>query len=302
MSRPTRNVERESARPAHPPWTKIRRILEAALEEDLGESGDLTTDAVIPAGTETDAKIVARQELVAAGLPVALQVFRLLAERDRRRLAVEERILEGETAGRGAILATVRGDAAVILYGERTALNLLGRMCGVATLTRKAAEEIRGTDARILDTRKTMPCLRILDKYAVAVGGGVNHRFGLYDAVMIKDTHIGVTGSLRAAVRAALDAGHDRSIVTAEVQDPKQLEEVIAAGAGRAILDNMTLPQLRECVEIGKGRIVLEASGGLCPGSLRPVAETGVDFLSLGALTHSAPSADVAMEISPGGE
>ncbi len=145
-----------------------------------------------------------------------------------------------------------------------------------------------------------MPGLRELDKYAVAVGGGTNHRHGLYDAVMIKDTHLGVTGSVSGAVRAALAAGHDPMIITAEVRTPEQLREAMAAGAGRALLDNMDLPELRECVAIGKGRIVLEASGGLRPGNLRPVAETGVDFLSLGWLTHSAPSADVAMEIDGG--
>ncbi len=278
-----------------PSKAAVDRIVAAALAEDLDLAGDITTAAVIPKSSTASARIVARSDLVVAGLAVACGVFRHL---DRDRLTIAAAFRDGDEATCGELLATVQGDAAAILTGERTALNILGRMSGVATGTRAAVREVEGTGAVILDTRKTMPGLRELDKYAVAAGGGTNHRLGLYDAIMIKDTHLGVTGSVSDAVRAALAAGHDPGIITAEVRSAAQLREAMAAGAGRALLDNMTLAALRECVTIGKGRIVLEASGGLRPGNLRPVAETGIEFLSLGWLTHSAPSADVAMEIA----
>lgn len=275
----------------------VNRILDVALAEDLDMAGDITTAAVIPKGSTATARIVARCELVVAGVDVACGVFRRL---DSRQVSVDVAVQDGDEVAAGTLLATVTGDAAVILTGERAALNILGRMSGVATTTRSAVREIAGTGAVILDTRKTMPGLRELDKYAVAAGGGTNHRLGLFDAVMIKDTHLGVTGSVSGAVRAALSAGHAPGIITAEVRSTDQLEEAIEAGAGRALLDNMDLATLQACVALGKGRIVLEASGGLRPGNLRAVAETGVDFLSLGWLTHSAPSADVAMEIDGG--
>lgn len=275
----------------------VERIVADALAEDLGAAGDITTAAVIPEGSTATARIVARGALVVAGLKIACGVFsRLQPDGIRLELHAED----GHEAAAGQVLASVSGDAAAILRGERTALNLLGRMCGVATTTRAAVREIEGTGAQILDTRKTMPGLRELDKYAVAAGGGTNHRIGLFDAVMIKDTHLGVAGSVAGAVEAALAAGHARGFVTAEVRSPEELQEAMDAGAGRALLDNMDLPMLRACVALGKGRIVLEASGGLRPGRLRPVAETGVDCLSLGWLTHSAPFADVAMEIHGG--
>ena len=196
-------------------------------------------------------------------------------------------------------MASIEGRWRSILRGERTALNFLTRMCGIATATREAVTEIEGSGARILDTRKTAPGLRLFDKYAVSCGGGTNHRMGLHDAVMIKDTHLGRGGSVEEAVRRALDQGHPAERITAEVRDREQLEQAIRAGAGRALLDNMDLEQMRDAVEIAAGRIVLEASGGLRPGRLRPVAETGVDYLSLGWLTHSAPAADLAMELEP---
>lgn len=271
----------------------VERCVDAALDEDLGGAGDLTTDAVIPAGAAARAAIVARSEFVTAGLPVAAAVF----ERLDPELRWEPRHADGDEVPAGTVLATVCGAAGPILRGERTALNFLMRMCGIATLARTAAREIAHTGARILDTRKTAPGLRVLDKYAVAAGGAVNHRMGLFDAVMIKDTHVAVAGSVGAAVRSALAAGHPAERITAEVRTPFELREAIDAGAGRALLDNMDIAGLAACVREGKGRIVLEASGGLRPGSLAAVAETGVDFLSLGWLTHSAVAADVAMEI-----
>jgi nicotinate-nucleotide pyrophosphorylase (carboxylating) len=184
-----------------------------------------------------------------------------------------------------------------MLRGERTALNFLMRMCGIATAARSAVTETAETGARILDTRKTAPGLRRLDKYAVAAGGALNHRLGLYDAVMIKDTHLGVVGSVAGAVARARAAGHPADRITVEVRDVEQLRQAIESGAGRALLDNMDPVALREAVKIGGGRIVLEASGGLRPGALRAIAESGVDYLSIGYLTHSAPAADLAMEM-----
>lgn len=271
----------------------VSRIVDTALREDLGIDGDVTTAAVVPAGAIATARIVARDALVVAGLPVAHAVFARL-DRSLRWSALAT---DGDEVEAGAILATVEGAAKAILEGERTALNILMRSCGIATAARRAVQEIEGTGARILDTRKTAPGLRSLDKYAVAAGGATNHRLGLHDAVMIKDTHLGIVGSVGEAVRRALAAGHPPARITAEVRSVDQLREAIDAGAGRALLDNMDVEGLRRCVAVGKGRIILEASGGLRPGHLREVAETGVDCLSLGWLTHSARAADVAMEI-----
>jgi nicotinate-nucleotide pyrophosphorylase (carboxylating) len=270
----------------------VRRIVAAALEEDLGAEGDLTTAAVVPEDRTAAGHVVARTELVIAGLSVAREVFRQLDPS----LIFLELSGEGERAEPGQRLATVTGRARPILEGERTALNFMMRMSGIATTTRRAVDEVAGTGARILDTRKTAPGLRVLDKLSVAIGGGENHRMGLFDAVMIKDTHLGVGGSVGEAVRATLGSGVPGERITAEVRNLPELEEAIAAGAGRALLDNMSVEEIREAVRVGKGRIVLEASGGLRPGGLRAVAETGVDFLSVGWLTHSVTAADVAME------
>lgn len=271
----------------------LRRVVAAALEEDLGAAGDITTEAVISPGARATGRLVARADLVLAGLSVAREVFRALDESVR----FEEHHRDGERVAAGARIASVRGAAAPILKGERTALNFLMRLSGIATATRAAVDEVAGTKARILDTRKTAPGLRLLDKYAVAAGGAENHRIGLYDAAMIKDTHLALAASIGEAVGAVLRAGHPRGNVTVEVGSLQELEQAIAAGAGRALLDNMDLRTMRRAVELAAGRIVLEASGGLRPGKLRAVAETGVDFLSLGWLTHSAPAGDLAMEM-----
>jgi nicotinate-nucleotide pyrophosphorylase (carboxylating) len=273
----------------------VRQVVAAALDEDLGTRGDLTTDAVYDRPVQGTAHIVARENLVLAGIDVALRVFRTLDP--ALEFAVHQ--TDGARVSGGSRVVRLSGDARPILRGERTALNFLMRMSGIASAASRAVEEVAGTGCRILDTRKTAPGLRHLDKYAVACGGALNHRLGLFDAVMIKDTHLGCGLSVGDAVRRALDNGHPPEIITVEVRDLEQLDQALAAGAGRALLDNMSLPLLRSAVEKAKGKIVLEASGGLCPGALRPVAETGVDFLSLGWLTHSAPAANLAMELEP---
>ena len=278
------------------PASALCSVVGAALAEDLALAGDVTTEAVVPPGRAASGKIVARQALVVAGLPVAAEVFRQLDPQVR----FVPRAREGESVPSGAPLADLSGPAAPILAGERTALNFLMRLCGIASATRRCVEEIAGTGAVLLDTRKTVPGLRLLDKYAVAAGGGTNHRRGLYDAVMIKDTHLAAAGGITRAVRAALSRGHPAERITVEVETPEQLDEAIAAGAGRALLDNMDLQGLRTCVRRAGGRIVLEASGGLRPGGLRPVAETGVHALSVGALTHSVVAADLALDLDRG--
>jgi len=271
----------------------LARTVEAALAEDLGEAGDITTDAVIDSGCRATGRFVAREELVLAGLPVAREVFRQLDAQ----LSFRALRREGERIGAGECVAVVSGGARAILRGERTSLNFLMRMCGVARAADSAVAEVAGTGCVVLDTRKTAPGLRQLDKYATACGGMTNHRMGLYDGVMVKDTHLDAGCGLEQALRRLFERGHDRSIVTVEVRRPAELEQAIAGGAGRAILDNMDLDDLRRAVQIGKGRIVLEASGGLRPGLLRAVAETGVDCISLGWITHSAPAANLALEM-----
>jgi nicotinate-nucleotide pyrophosphorylase (carboxylating) len=272
----------------------VARCVAAALAEDLGPGADVTTQAVVPASRRARATLVAREPMVVAGLAVAEDVFRQLDPA----VVFTPHVEDGERVASGAVVATAEGPARALLQGERTALNFLQRMSGIATATRAAVLEIAGTEATILDTRKTAPGLRALDKFAVAAGGGRNHRQGLYDAAMIKDTHLGAVGSLGAAIRACRAAGLERETITAEVRSVEELDEAIAAGAGRALLDNMTLPALVESVRRGKGKIVLEASGGLRPGTLRPVAATGVEFLSLGYLTHSVRAADLAMDLA----
>jgi nicotinate-nucleotide pyrophosphorylase (carboxylating) len=271
----------------------VRRVVDAALEEDLGAGGDLTASAVVPEGRRARGSIVAREDLVVAGVPVALEIFRRLDPA----LAPVAAAAEGARVSRGAAVLVVEARARALLSGERSALNVLQRMCGIATAARAAVDEVAGTGVAVLDTRKTAPGLRRLDKYAVACGGATNHRMGLYDAVMIKDTHVAAAGPLGLAILRALAHGHPRRDVTAEVGTVDGLEEAIEAGAGRVLLDNMSPAALRECVRRAGGRVVLEASGGLKPGGLREVAATGVDCLSLGWLTHSVRAADLAMDL-----
>lgn len=271
----------------------LRRVVATALDEDLGREGDVTTDAVVAPGLRAVGRIVARQDLILAGLPVAREVFAVLD----RTLQFEGQQADGDPLRADDCVATLTGDPRPMLRGERTALNFLMRMSGIATAAAQASLEVSATRARILDTRKTAPGLRQLDKYAVAVGGGTNHRLGLFDAVMIKDTHLGTGCSIGQAVARAVESGHPRERITVEVRTVEELEQAIAAGAGRALLDNMDPSGLRKAVLVARGRIELEASGGLRPGRLRAVAETGVDWLSLGWLTHSAPAADLALEL-----
>jgi nicotinate-nucleotide pyrophosphorylase (carboxylating) len=274
------------------PRLLIEPVVAAALREDLGGLGDITSDTVVPGDTQADTLIVARQAGVVSGLDVAALAFALVDPS----LDVVAHGQDGDHVTAGAKLLAISGSARSIVTAERVALNFLGRMSGIATLTAKYVAAIAGTLARIADTRKTTPNLRLFEKYAVRCGGGVNHRFGLDDAVLIKDNHIAMAGGIAPAVRRAkAQLGHMVKIEV-EVESLQQLEEALAARADVVLLDNMTPAQLRRCVEIVAGRAVIEASGGITLETVRAVAETGVDLISSGALTHSAPNFDVALD------
>lgn len=274
----------------------INEIVAHALREDLG-SGDLTTLAVIPADAEVAAQFVMREPGVICGLPVVAAVFRSLDPALRLLLP----IAEGSRVERGAVVASVRGPARAILSGERVALNLLQRMSGIATQTARYVETIRGTRARILDTRKTTPGLRALEKYAVRAGGGTNHRFALYDGVMLKDNHLALLASqgvgLAEAIRRAKAAVGPMVRVEVEVESLADALIAAEAGASMILLDNMPPPQLAEVVAAIGGRADLEASGGITLETIRAVAESGVDYISVGALTHSVRALDIGLDI-----
>jgi nicotinate-nucleotide pyrophosphorylase (carboxylating) len=272
-------------------------LLRSALAEDLGERGDVTSMATVPGRARLDVRFTARQAGVAAGLPVlgSLVEDSLGLHADLELLASD-----GERVESGQVLATLRGPARGVLALERTALNLIGHLAGIATLTRAWVDAIAGTDARIRDTRKTMPLLRSLEKYAVRCGGGVNHRTGLHDAVLIKDNHIAAVGGVGAALDAAYAAYPRGSLVVQiEVDTLEQLEEALAHGAEQVLLDNFGPVRLREAV-VHTQRVspatVLEASGGLTLGRAYEIAATGVDLLAVGALTHSAPALDIGLD------
>ena len=272
----------------------VEAAVRAALAEDLGRAGDITSQATIPASAQATAVIAARRKSgVLSGLGLARKAFELADPA----LRFEPAARDGDSFAPGAVLARIEGSARGILAGERVALNFLGRMCGIATLTAHYAAAVAHTNARICCTRKTTPGLRAFEKYAVRCGGGVNHRFGLDDAVLIKDNHIAVAGGAIPALRAAKAfAGHLVKIEI-EVDTLDQLREVLAEGADAVLLDNMSPAQLREAVAMIGGRMIAEASGGIHLGGLKEVAETGVDLISSGALTHSAPVLDLGLDI-----
>jgi len=270
----------------------IEPIVRAALLEDLGRAGDITSDAVVPAEARIDAVIAARQPGVVAGLEAGLLVFELLDPG----ICIERLRRDGDRVARGDQVARIEGNARAVLAAERTALNLVCRLSGVATATRSLVDAVAGTKARIVCTRKTTPGLRLLEKYAVRCGGGFNHRFGLDDAVLIKDNHLLACGGIKPAVeRVRAGLGHMTKIEL-EVDSLAQLEEALALGVDTILLDNMTPDDLRRAVAMTNGRAKLEASGNITLSTVRAVAECGVDYISSGAVTHSAPSLDVALD------
>ena len=269
---------------------EIIECLRRALDEDIG-SGDATTNNIVPAEAALQAQIIAKQNGVVAGLDVAEKVFLLLDDQ----VSFRAHINEGSTVERGSVLADVAGSARALLIGERTALNFLGRMSGIATLTRQFVDAVSGTKAKILDTRKTAPGLRLLDKLAVQRGGGQNHRTGLFDLILIKDNHIDFAGSLAKAVQRAREAQTQLEIEV-EARTIHDVEELLNLGIERILLDNMSVETMREAVKLNAGRAKLEASGNVTLETVRAIAETGVDYISVGALTHSPKVFDVSLK------
>ncbi|MEE9229241.1 MAG: carboxylating nicotinate-nucleotide diphosphorylase [Acidobacteriota bacterium] len=267
-------------------------VIDRALREDLGDKGDVTTTAVVPPDTEIKACLATREAGRVAGLPVALEVFRRLDPEINVRVLHDD----GADVGAGTMIATVEGPARPILTGERTALNILTRLCGIATATRRVVEAIQPYPTRVACTRKTTPGLRALEKYAVRIGGGINHRFGLYDGVLIKDNHIVAAGGLRLAVERARTAFSDTMKIEVEIDSLDQLALSIEAGADAVLLDNLSPDQVREAVRLAAGRVVTEASGGIRPDTVRAYAATGVDLISLGWLTHSTAGLDIGLD------
>lgn len=275
----------------------VEEAVTCALTEDVGQ-GDITSLWTIPAQAQAEGHFLSKAEGIVAGLAVARAVFRA----SDPELAFEARVQDGQPIRQGQIIGEVRGRARGILTAERTALNFLQRMSGIATLTHRYVETVKGTGAVILDTRKTAPGLRLLDKWAVRLGGGQNHRLGLYDMVLIKDNHIAAAGGVTAVVERVREQirGHGSRTgieIEVEVKDLAELREALALDLDRIMLDNMTLQEMREAVILTAGRVPLEASGGVNLETLRQIAETGVDYISVGALTHSVTALDISLDI-----
>ncbi|MEI9989662.1 MAG: carboxylating nicotinate-nucleotide diphosphorylase [Rhizomicrobium sp.] len=270
----------------------VEPIVRHALEEDLGRAGDITSELTVPADTQATAKLVARKPGTIAGLIAARIAFRFADPS----LSFEVRAPDGSTVEAGTVVAVISGPARGVLTGERVALNFTGHLSGVATATRALVDAVAGTKARIVCTRKTTPGLRVLEKYAVRCGGGFNHRFGLDDAVLIKDNHLVAAGGIKPAIeRVRAGLGH-MARIELEVDSLAQLEEALSLGVDTILLDNMTPDTLRQAVALAKGRATLEASGNVTLATVRAIAETGIDYISSGAITHSAPNLDVALD------
>ncbi|WBL33123.1 carboxylating nicotinate-nucleotide diphosphorylase [Sinirhodobacter sp. HNIBRBA609] len=271
----------------------LEPLVRAALTEDLTPMGDVTTRAVIPAGTRYAARLNAREAGVVSGMQIAAIAFRLVDPG----LKVETLVADGQPCAPGQTLMTIEGDAGSILMGERVALNFAGRLTGIATMTAAFVAQTRGTKARVTCTRKTTPGLRVVEKMAVAHGGGSNHRFGLSDAILIKDNHVAAAGGIRAVLEAARAARSHMMRIELEVDSLAQLEEALEVGGADVILlDNMDTPTLHKSVALNAGRVVLEASGNMRLERIAEVAATGVDYISSGALTHSARTLDLGLD------
>jgi nicotinate-nucleotide pyrophosphorylase (carboxylating) len=272
---------------------QLTKLIERFVAEDVGR-GDITTSAVVPSDVVGRARIEAREPGVVGGLAAAQMCFEVVADAP---VVWDGHVTDGQHVAAGDTLAHVSGPLGAILTAERTALNLLGRLSGIATLTARYVDAVAGTAARIVDTRKTTPGLRILEKHAVRMGGGHNHRFGLDDGILIKDNHIVAAGSVTEAVARARAAAPHGFTVEVEVTSLEELDEALAAGADAVLLDNMTVDVVRAAVARAGGKAVLEASGGMTLDTVRAYAEAGVDLISVGALTRSATSLDVALEV-----
>ncbi len=275
-----------------PIW--LEKLIHRALEEDLG-AGDLTTDAIVPPETKGKAALESHEEIILAGLPIFSKVFQHLSPE----WEFEYFFKDGMRVPSGGRICTMTGLLAIILKAERTALNFIQRMSGIATLTRQYVDRVGKLPVRVLDTRKTAPGLRLLDKYAVRMGGGFNHRMGLFDGILIKDNHIAAAGSIAKAVSLAREKAPHTIKIEVEIENPDGIKEAIQAGADMILLDNMTPETIRKCVELAGGKIMLEASGGIALHNIHEIAQTGVDVISVGALTHSARAVDLSLEVLP---
>ncbi len=278
---------------SHIDWNHVDKTLEIALNEDIG-NGDITTSSLIRKNHVSNSVLIAKESFILAGLPFAERVFKLVDSGIKFKSLKKE----GSRAGSGAVIAEIRGRTESLLMAERTALNLLQRLSGIATLTGKYAAEVKGTGTKIVDTRKTAPGLRFFDKYAVRAGGGDNHRFGLFDGILIKDNHIAAVGGIRKAVGRARKGAHHLVKIEVEVKNLKEVKEAMSAGTDIIMLDNMTPDRIKKAVDLIRGRkpdILIEASGNMNLENVRKIAETGVDLISVGAVTHSAPAADISM-------
>jgi nicotinate-nucleotide pyrophosphorylase (carboxylating) len=276
----------------HLPGFDVDAFVRSTLAEDLGAGGDITSQATIPADARFAGVMDSRDAIVVAGLPIAVRFFQGLDPDIEISLLAEE----GQAVAAGSDLMLISGNARAMLTAERSALNTVQHLSGIATMTRAYVDAIAGTGCTLLDTRKTIPGLRVLEKYATRMGGATNHRMGLWDAAMIKDNHVAVAGSVEAAVQRAVAAGIERIIV--EVDRINQIEPALGAGATHLLLDNMTRDELRGCVALVAGRVPTEASGGVRLDSIRAIAETGVTFVSVGRLTQSAPAADIGLDFA----
>jgi nicotinate-nucleotide pyrophosphorylase (carboxylating) len=274
------------------PGFDLSAFVRATLAEDLGDGGDITSAAVIPADARFTGVMDSRDAITVAGLPIAEAFFRAL-DTD---VEIERLVADGDKVAAGTDLMRLKGKGRAMLTAERSALNAVQHLSGIATMTRAYVDKIAGTGAILLDTRKTIPGLRLLEKYATRMGGATNHRMGLWDAAMIKDNHVAVAGSVAEAVRRAVDAGIERIIV--EVDRVDQIEPALAAGATHLLLDNMDAPTLRGAVTLVGGRVPTEASGGVRLDTIRAIAETGVTYISVGRLTQSAPAADIGLDFA----
>ena len=271
---------------------QIKKIIEQALLEDLG-TGDITTDSIILPTQNAHGIFKTSESGIIAGLNIAKILFRMLDSK----IDFQMKVCDGQRISSGQTIAEISGSARPILKGERVALNLLQRLSGIATMTSKFCDEVKDFSVRIVDTRKTTPGLRILEKYAVRVGGAINHRFGLYDAILIKDNHIALAGGIKPAVQLAKKNASHMVKIEIEVDNLSQLKEALEENVDIIMLDNMNLTDMKKAVEISKGQVLLEASGGITLEKVKAIAQTGVDLISVGALTHSVKSLDISLEI-----
>ncbi len=272
---------------------QVDAIIELALNEDIG-TGDITTLSTIPLDKTAFGRFIAKEDMIICGVDLAAYIF----EKVDKSIEFTANVKDGDAVKKGDIIATVTGNAQNVLTGERTALNFMQRLTGISSYTKSAVDAVSGTNAKIADTRKTTPGLRVLEKYAVRVGGGTNHRFNLADGVLIKDNHIAVSGGITAAVSRARSIIPHTLKIEVEVENKDMLREALDAGADIIMLDNMTNDEMRECVEIAAGKALLEASGNMGEKNLREVAETGVDIISIGALTHTVRAADISLKFT----